>query len=213
MGGIANGWMDNAKCPDKWNLQYQMTTGVDQAQRSYNNRTVRVGRGDNSVNDSRSLLVPPCKIAQLPSRSINSLWTEKKTYHFSPSYRQPLYIYREIDRILQGKIVVLMVATFVVTAAFANPVAPAAADEEADNAHDLETAESLLEIIEKKIAKLYKKCLKLGGCQPYYSYSNYGHSSDYGYGSNYGSGYGSSHGGYGSSHGGGYGGGAGYGYY
>jgi hypothetical protein len=51
---------------------------------------------------------------------------------------------------------VLMVATFVVTAAFANPVAPVAADEEADNAHDLETAESLLEIIEKKIAKLYK---------------------------------------------------------
>ncbi len=49
-----------------------------------------------------------------------------------------------------------MVATFVVTAAFANPVAPVAADEEADNAHDLETAESLLEIIEKKIAKLYK---------------------------------------------------------
>lgn len=24
MGGIANGWMDNAKCRDKWNLQYQM---------------------------------------------------------------------------------------------------------------------------------------------------------------------------------------------
>ena len=43
-----------------------------------------------------------------------------------------------------------------VTGAFANPVAPVAADEVAVDANDLETAESLLEIIEKKIAKLYK---------------------------------------------------------
>ncbi len=46
--------------------------------------------------------------------------------------------------------------------ALANPVAPVAADEEADDdGHDLETAESLLEIIEKKIAKLIKVNISL----------------------------------------------------
>lgn len=125
--------------------------------------------------------------------------------------------------------------------ALANPVAPVAADEEADDdGHDLETAESLLEIIEKKIAKLIKvnisylhapdlnhvecilnwslqKCVKHGGCQSFYSQPYYSHSSDYGYGSSS-YGYGSSHGyepsysGYAPSYGGGYGGGAGYGY-
>jgi hypothetical protein len=43
-----------------------------------------------------------------------------------------------------------------IVGAFTNPVAPVATDEEAGDAYDLETAESWLEIIEKKIAKLYK---------------------------------------------------------
>ncbi len=53
--------------------------------------------------------------------------------------------------------IVALVVTLVMVGALANPVAPVAADEEADDdGHDLETAESLLEIIEKKIAKLIK---------------------------------------------------------
>ncbi|XP_046631993.1 uncharacterized protein LOC124311509 [Daphnia pulicaria] len=122
-------------------------------------------------------------------------------------------------------VIVALLVTLVMVGALANPVAPVAADEEADNdGHDLETAESLLEIIEKKIAKLIKKCVKHGGCQSFYSQPYYSHSSDYGYGSSsYGSSHGSgyepsysgyapSYGGYASSYGGGYGGGAGYGY-
>ncbi|KAK4036082.1 hypothetical protein OUZ56_028152 [Daphnia magna] len=82
--------------------------------------------------------------------------------------------------------IVVLVVVFVVIGTFANPVAPVAVDGQVGDSHDLETAEHLLEIIEKKIAKLYKKCLKHGGCQPSYGYSNYGHSADYGYGSSYG---------------------------
>ncbi|KAI9551460.1 hypothetical protein GHT06_021793 [Daphnia sinensis] len=101
-------------------------------------------------------------------------------------------------------IVAVVVVVFVVIGTFANPVAPVAADDQVGaDSHDLDTAEHLLEIIEKKIAKLYKKCLKHGGCQPSYGYSSYGHSADYGYGSSYGhhsgyGNYGSGYGGYGS---------------
>lgn len=49
-----------------------------------------------------------------------------------------------------------LVVTFVMVGALANPVAPVAVDEKADHGHDLDGAESLLELIEKKIAKLYK---------------------------------------------------------
>lgn len=53
-----------------------------------------------------------------------------------------------------------MVFAFVVIGTFANPVAPVAADGQVDAVHDLETAEVFLEIIEKKIAKLYKVTIK-----------------------------------------------------
>ncbi|EFX83303.1 hypothetical protein DAPPUDRAFT_315762 [Daphnia pulex] len=103
-------------------------------------------------------------------------------------------------------VIVALVVTLVMVGALANPVAPVAADEETDDdGHDLETAESLLEIIEKKIAKLIQKCVKHGGCQSFYSQPYYSHSSDYGYGSSSYGGYGSSHvSGYAPSYGGGY---------